>query len=167
MLKETNNPFLVDQSGIKTSGFRGYTILNQFKTKETSSHFVKEVLIDESMVITSIEHGLLISLSSGSHTKNTLSLFFILLSKLKHNEDTVILKTNDIAEKSGYKKSSVNKAINDLVDLKIISKISGRGNRYKYFINPLKVFKGNNIEFILNRNPNLVKSNYTINKVYP
>lgn len=170
MIKEklkTFNPFLQDKPGIKTAGFRKYKIFNQYKKKIEKNHFVKQVLIDEQMVNTFIDKELLESLYSGGHTKNTMSVFFALLGKLNYNEDIITLNTNDIAEMTGYKKSSVNQAIKDLIELQVLSRISGRGTSYKYYINPMKIFSGNNIEFIKSRNLNLVKSTLIKDQIIP
>lgn len=164
---ETLNPFLMGELGIKTAGFRKYKKFNQYKKKIQNNQFVKEVLIDEQMVNTFIDKELLESLYSGGHTKNTMSVFFALVGKLNYNEDIITLNTNDIAEMTGYKKSSINQAIKDLIELKVISRISGRLTNYKYYINPMKIFSGNNIEFIKSRNPNLVKSTLTKAQIIP
>lgn len=166
MQKTSINPFLVSKTGIKTANFQEYVIQNQFKLINGKEIPVRIVNIDKSVISSHINPEILDKLASGKYSKNTLTIFFVLIKKLQTNSDTVILNTNEICELTQYKKSSIKKAIQDLIELEIVSKIRGRNNTYKYYINPLLIFKGNRIDFIIQINPTLVKSVTTQKKVF-
>ena len=162
MQKTSINPFLVSKTGIKTANFQEYVIQNQFKLINGKEIPVRSVNIDKSVISSHINPEILDKLTSGNYSKNILTIFLVLIKKLQANSDTVILNTNEICELTQYKKSSINKAIQDLIELEIVSKINGS----KYYINPLLIFMGNRIDFISQINSNLVKSLSTIKKVF-
>ncbi|MEY3501254.1 MAG: hypothetical protein RL308_2927 [Bacteroidota bacterium] len=166
MQKTSINPFLVSKTGIKTANFQEYVIQNQFKLINGKEIPVRSVNIDKSVISSHINPEILDKLTSGNYSKNILTIFLVLIKKLQANSDTVILNTNEICELTQYKKSSINKAIQDLIELEIVSKIKGRNNGSKYYINPLLIFMGNRIDFISQINSNLVKSLSTIKKVF-
>lgn len=160
------NPFLVEQEGIKTAGQRKYVVVNHFKDKVESKGFFRSYSYDSQMVSGLIDKDILKKLYGKEYQRNTLVVFLILLEKLNMDTDIVVLNSSQIVEKTGYKKSSINSAIKNLIELQVISKINGRGKTYHYYINPLLIFKGNNIDFIKAINSDLVKSVNTINKAF-
>jgi hypothetical protein len=166
MKKTPINPFLVAKTGIKTANFQEYIIQNQYKFINGKEILVNSIKIDKSAINSRINPEIFNKLISDNYTKNTLTIFLFLLTKLQTNSDIVILNTKEICDSTKYKKSSVNKAIQDLIKLELVSKIVGRNNTYKYYINPLLIFQGDRIAFISNINPNLVKSLSTQKKVF-
>jgi DNA-binding MarR family transcriptional regulator len=137
MTKEEKNPFLELQQGIKTANFQEYIIQAQYKNNNGNELYVRSINIDKSLITSQINAEILDKLTNVKYSKNTLTVFLVLMKKLKPDSDIVILNTNEICEATKYKKSSINKAIQDLISLELISKIKGRNNTYKYFINPL------------------------------
>jgi hypothetical protein len=166
-MKNTSiNPFLELKSGIKIANFQEYLIQDEFKLNNGKEIYIRSVNIDKSVISCQINPEILSKLTLGNYSKNTLTIFLLLITKLRPNSDMVILNTNDICESTNYKKSSVNKAIQDLIELEVVSKIKGRNNGYKYYINPLLIFMGNRIDFITQENSNLVRSIASRKKVY-
>jgi hypothetical protein len=160
------NPFISDNGTIKIAHFEEYIIQEHYKKNQPNDIFIRNIDIDINKINVFLDKKLLSNLSSKRFSKSTLSVFLLVLFKLKRNEDIIILNTNEICEETRYEKSSVNAALNELIDLKVIERIKGRGYKNKYFINPLLIFNGQRIDFIRQKNPKFLKSVSTTKKIF-
>ena len=165
-ITEIENPFIADNGTIKTAHFEEYIIQQQYKKTPTNEIFVINLDIDKDKINVFLDKKLLSNLTSKRFSKSTLSVFLVVVGKLPLNQDIIILNTTKICEETGYEKSSVNAALNELIALKVIERIKGRGYKNKYFINPLLIFNGLRIDFIRNKNPKILKSVATTKKTF-
>ena len=90
-------------------------------------------------------------------TSCTKSVMFYVLSNLDADSDVVIINTSKVSECTGYAKSAISSSINELSKMDFLKKINGRGMTSKYWINPLKIFKGNRIDFLESYRKDYVK----------
>jgi hypothetical protein len=162
MKKVIANPFLEKKTTIKTGDFQKFIFQDQYK----GDTYIRSIKIDKSALNVQVSPDLLFKFMSEVKKKNTIVVFLYLISCLRYDSDIVILNTNEIQELTGYQKSTIYAAIKELISLEVISKIIGRGNSYKYFINPLLVFSGMRIDFIQSKNSDLVRSTTTTKKVF-
>ena len=70
-----------------------------------------------------------------------------ILSSLSKDQDSIYLNPKDISESSGYAKSAINLSLNELEANEFIKRVGGRGNKYQFWLNPFKIFKGKRIEY--------------------
>lgn len=95
----------------------------------------------------------LISEFSQKSTKTGLSqLTFYILGELYYNREQVSLKIDVVARETGYSEAVVRRLISDLIKLSVIKRVSGGlKSDSKYWINPIKIFKGNRYQYVINQ----------------
>ena len=150
------NPFLVDEDSISTSQ-EPYIVLHYEKTINGNLENVGESIFDVKFDNNNFNAHFMQELINKKISSCTKSVVLYILSNLNKDSDMIVLAPKNIALETGYGRSAVSSSLVELGSMELIKKMTGRGMTYKYWINPLRMFKGKRIDYLKDYKEDCVK----------
>jgi len=153
----TMNPFLGGLM-IKTRAILKYIRLEFYFYYKGNEVTAKPYLKGKNIVDVKLSEHILTELLTKEHKKCSRDVVFYMIAKLKADHDIIELNKNKMANTLySYEKSSIHDALKDLEQMDIISCIKP----HLYYVNPVHIFKGSQVEFIEKASPFLVYQSYS------
>ena len=142
-----NNPFLVSEDDLLfiQEPYIHLTFIKTINGRDEKTSVGKFDLNFEKNNFNSESMKSLMNKKVSSCTK---SVMLYILSNLDSDKDVVTINTSKVSEFTGYAKSAISSSVNEISKMDFIKKIKGRGMTSRYWINPLKIFKGKRIDFL-------------------
>ncbi len=141
------NPFLVDEDSISTVQ-EPYIVVHYEKTINGILENVGESIFDVKFDNNNFNAHFMQELTNKKISSCTKSVVLYILSNLNKDSDVIVIVPKDIALETGYGRSAVSSSLVELGSIGLIKKMTGRGMTYRYWINPLRIFKGKRINYL-------------------
>ena len=142
MKEEAINPFVVD----RTIDVIAIKVGSQ---EDENTYVEKNKYYVERQRKTSIyyeTHGDIDELLFGKLTPKARDLYWYIVYHLPENKDCINLKINDVRKKTGISRNAIVTALQSLKNANLITPKS----QSIYWVNPMRVFKGNRLEYFKN-----------------